>query len=232
MNCPTCNAAVPGDAVFCPSCGARLAGRGGTTESEGAVARSAGASVSSPMPFSASPGKVAAESGMRTGARRDEPEQELWQGGYSPKAMYGSWAAAAIATVLGLVVVMAAGGDPTAWTVFAAAVAVVWGGLLLTLLYRRLSERYRLTTQRFFHERGILRRVTDRIEVIDIDDVTFEQGIIERMLGVGTLRINSSDRTTPELRLPGIDEVKEVANTIDQARRAERQRRAVYIESV
>ena len=100
------------------------------------------------------------------------------------------------------------------------------------LAYRRLSVKYRLTNQRLFHEAGILRRVTDRIEIIDVDDVTVEQGIVERMLGVGTIRVTSSDRTSPELHMPGIDHVKEVADTIDQARRAERQRRGLFIESV
>jgi uncharacterized membrane protein YdbT with pleckstrin-like domain len=169
-------------------------------------------------------------SGGRTA--RDVPEEELWQGGYSPKAMYGSWLGAAVATVAGLIAVLMFSPDATGWMIFGAAAAIVWLFLLGTLAYRRLSDRYRLTNQRFFHEHGILRRITDRVEVIDIDDVTFEQGIVERMLGVGTLRINSSDKTTPHLNLPGIDNIKEVADKVDRARRAERQRRSLYIESV
>jgi membrane protein YdbS with pleckstrin-like domain len=102
----------------------------------------------------------------------------------------------------------------------------------LTLAYRRVSVKYRLTNQRLFHEQGILRRVTDRIELIDIDDVTMEQGLLERLFGVGTIHVSSSDRTAPNLQMPGIDDVKAVADTIDQARRAERQRRGVFIESV
>ena len=50
-------------------------------------------------------------------------------------------------------------------------------------------------------------RTTDRIEVIDIDDVTFRQGMVERALGVGTIVIESSDRTHPRLVLAGIDNV-------------------------
>jgi uncharacterized membrane protein YdbT with pleckstrin-like domain len=163
---------------------------------------------------------------------RDVPEEELWQGGYSPKAMYGSWLGAAVATVAGLIAVLMFFPNATGWMIFVAAAALIWLFLLATLAYRRFSDRYRLTNQRLFHEHGILRRVTDRVEVIDIDDVTFEQGIVERMLGVGTLRISSSDKTTPELSLPGIDNIKEVADTVDRARRAERQRRSLYIESV
>jgi hypothetical protein len=74
--------------------------------------------------------------------------------------------------------------------------------------------------------------VTDRIEVIDVDDVSCEQGIVERMLGVGTIRIQSSDRTHPELSLLGIENVRQVAELIDDTRRKERQRRGLHIEAV
>jgi uncharacterized membrane protein YdbT with pleckstrin-like domain len=147
--------------------------------------------------------------------------------------MYGGWIAAVLATIAGLIAVLLLPLEGMiGWWVFGVGALVIWGGLLLTLAYRRMSVKYRLTNQRLFHEQGILRRVTDRIELIDIDDVTLEQGLFERLFGVGTVRVSSTDRTTPELLMPGIDDVKVVADTIDHARRAERQRRGVFIESV
>jgi hypothetical protein len=89
-----------------------------------------------------------------------------------------------------------------------------------------------LTNQRFIHESGILRRVSDRIEVLDMDDITFEQGIIERLVGVGTIRVMSSDRTHPELQMYGIDNVREVSGLFDDTRRAERRRRGLHIENI
>ncbi len=226
MKCTTCNATVADGAVFCPQCGASAQSR-----RDGPAARFANRrshqQAAEPTQGLRSPGNPA---GGR--AARDVPEEELWQGGYSPKAMYGAWIGAAVATVAGLVAVLMFFNNAMGWTIFAGAIAVLWLFLFGTLMYRRFSDRYRLTNQRFFHEHGILRRITDRVEVIDIDDVTFEQGIIERMLGVGTLRVTSSDKTTPELSLPGIDNIKEVANMVDSARRAERQRRSLYIENV
>ena len=68
----------------------------------------------------------------------------------------------------------------------------------MQLAYRKLTCKYRLTSQRFIHESGLLKRVTDRIEVIDIDDVSFEQRIVERIVGVGTVKVKSSDRSHPE----------------------------------
>jgi len=170
-----------------------------------------------------------AEASPRRGGTRDSPEEELWVGGYSPKAMYGSWVAAIVATIAGLVAVLMFP-HPWGWMIFGIAAGVLWLALILTFLVRTIGVKYRLTTQRFFHERGILRRITDRIEVIDIDDVQFEQGIIERMLGVGSIMITSKDRSTPKLLLAGLDDVKHVADIVDKARRVERQRRGIIID--
>ena len=110
--------------------------------------------------------------------------------------------------------------------------ALLWGWFAILLAYRKLTVKYQLTTQRFIHEAGLLKRVTDRIEVIDIDDVTFEQRILERMVGVGTIKLVSSDRTHPVLLMRGIENVKQVASQIDDLRRKERRRRGLHIEAI
>ena len=79
---------------------------------------------------------------------------------------------------------------------------------------------------------GILSRRTDRIELIDIDDVSYVQGIIQRVLGVGSIKISSSDRSHPELTMIGIDQVEKIADMIDDARRLERRRRGLHIEAI
>ena len=69
-------------------------------------------------------------------------------------------------------------------------------------------------------------------ETIDIDDVTVQQGPVQRMLGIGTVKMTSSDRTTPEFVLVGIEDVRKVAAMIDEARRNERRKRGLHIEAV
>jgi uncharacterized membrane protein YdbT with pleckstrin-like domain len=163
-------------------------------------------------------------------ARQDDTgsdeEQDLWTGGYSFKAMYGTWILGGIITI-GL-----AAGGVLASPLVLIAIPVLWIFLLGMLAYKKLSVYYELTTQRFIHKSGILKRVSDRIEVIDIDDVTYEQGIVQRMIGVGTIRLSSSDRTHPELVLTGIDEVQRIADMVDDVRRKERRRRGLHIESI
>jgi membrane protein YdbS with pleckstrin-like domain len=156
----------------------------------------------------------------------------VWEGTYCYKAMFGAWVLAGVATVAAAVAAVLFWATGIVPLVAGGLVVLLWLYLAALGLYRRWSVRYRLTNHRFFHEMGLLRRVTDRIEVIDMDDITFEQGPIERLLGVGTIRITSSDRTHPELVIRGIDNVREVAGQMDNLRREERIRRGLHIEAV
>ena len=122
--------------------------------------------------------------------------------------------------------------NPVVWIVGLGVAVALWIAFALYLLYQRLSVDYQLTNQRLIQRNGILTRVTNRVEVIDIDDVQFTQNIVERFLGVGTIRILSSDISDPKLVMIGIDDVKNVADTIDNVRRDERRRRGLHIETV
>ncbi len=187
-------------------------------------------------PESQSPARdafVAAASARMEDSKQLQPERSLWQGGYSPKAMYGTWAISAIVTISAIILIALFAMDvPNIWPIAGAVLIFWWVVAIGTFIYRRMSVHYELTTQRFVHQAGILVRRTDRIEVIDIDDVSYTQGIIQRMLGVGTIRLTGSDRTHPEMVLSGIDKVPEIASLFDDVRRTERRRRSLHIESV
>lgn len=164
------------------------------------------------------------------GAHEEEAEEQLWEGGYSPKAMVGTWVMCVVLTVAAIVA--AAMFEQLPWLATLAAVVLLWVIVAVVYASRRLGVHYQLTTQRFIHQTGILSRRTDRIEVIDIDDVSYEQGPVQRMFGIGSIRIDSSDRSHPVLTMRGISAVHDVAGLIDDIRRKERRRRSLHIESV
>lgn len=162
----------------------------------------------------------------------DSPEETLWTGSYSHLAMVGTWVAGGVATLGAILVAILTQASGGVWLWGLVAIGLMWLVMAATYGYRRLSVHYTLTTQRLLHEAGILWRTVDRVELIDIDDVTFIQGPVERILRVGTVVVSSSDVTNPELRLAGIESVRKVADTIDDARRKERRSRGLHIESV
>ena len=156
-------------------------------------------------------------------------ETDLWDGSYSPKAMIGTWIACGVGCLV-LIVAAAMVDRRDVWIAAVCAIVALNLYLALLLAYRRFNVHYHLTSQRFVHQSGIIRRVTDRVEVIDFDDITFVQGIVDRMVNVGTIKIVSGDPTDPRLVLQGIENVAHVAHLMDDARRAERRRRGLHID--
>ncbi|TWT56073.1 PH domain-containing protein [Allorhodopirellula solitaria] len=159
-----------------------------------------------------------------------DPEETLWSGGYSPKAMTGWWIVLVVITIALLVACFMFSQLPL--TVALGIIVLLWVLVAANYARMRLGYHYELTSQRFIHKTGLLTRRSDRVEVIDIDDVSYEQGPVQRLLGVGSILITSSDRSDPELKLLGIDRVSQVAGLIDDVRRKERRRRSLHIESI
>jgi membrane protein YdbS with pleckstrin-like domain len=203
MKCPQCSAEAPGEAVFCQQCGAKLGG----TPSAGTAAAPGG-------------GMQPATLGRRRSVA-DVPEETLWEGRYSPKAMLGSVALAAVATIA----LVAGGLYFQNWIVPVGIAVVLWMVVVAILAQRRLGIHYKMTNQMFYDRRGVMTRTINRIEAIDIDDVTWQQGLLDRVTGVGDIKISSRDRTDPVFWVRGIENVEQVAHLIDKARRAERLRR-------
>jgi membrane protein YdbS with pleckstrin-like domain len=167
-----------------------------------------------------------------------EPETKLWEGGFSPKAMYGTWLLSALLTagVLAALIILSVmktieGNETTAWTVGVVFIMLWWIACIAIYLFYRLGTYYEVTTQRLIHTSGILVRTTDRIDVIDIDDVSFTQGIVQRILDVGTITLMSKDASHPMLVLRGIDKVDKVSGMIDDVRRKERRKRSLHIDA-
>jgi membrane protein YdbS with pleckstrin-like domain len=210
-----CGANFPADAHFCPKCGAQV----NTTPAAAVPSVSTGTQIL----------REAMNKTAEANKTDTIPEAFLWRGGYSAKAMIGGWIFSAILTLVFLIIGVFVPAVGLGIAFFAA--LAVWGWHLLLLIYRRLSYEYELSTQRFIHRAGLLSRVTNRIEVIDISDVQVKQTFVERFLGIGTISIFSTDTTDPALFMTGIDEVNRIATLIDDTRRTERRKRSVHIET-
>jgi hypothetical protein len=77
--------------------------------------------------------------------------------------------------------------------------------------------------------------------LVDVDDITVHQGLVERMFNLGTITLRTTDETSKEespdrdapgkgiIKMAGIENPREVGDLIDESRRAERTRRGVYM---
>lgn len=174
-----------------------------------------------------------------TGAAPGEtaPETDLWIG----RTNWRYFAPLILRTVLGLAVLavivwLATTGrnflsTRTAWWILLGAAVVAALYVLARIGLAILNERYRLTTQRLFLERGILSRTQDQLELVRVDDVRISKTLLHRILGVGTVSVMTTDSSDRTVRIVGVLHPERVAEEIRTHVRACRQR-SVYIEHV
>jgi hypothetical protein len=87
------------------------------------------------------------------------------------------------------------------------------------------STTYKVTNQRIIVKSGLIGKKTEEIELIGVKDISVEQSLADRLLGVGSITILSMDQTTPEMIL---DDVKDVQTVKDIIRKAVREEKAAH----
>ena len=211
LRCRACGVKLTVDQAYCGQCGTST-GRG-----------------TSPAAEAFATGRPEWQSPRRPPV--DDPEIELWRGTYSWKGMFREFLLACGLTIAGCYLLATTDGAHR-WSGTIPAIAMIWLFLAAWLGLRKWSTSYTLTTQRLIHEKGILYRRTRRIEAIDIDDLGYEQGIIERLLDVGRIHVDSADVSDRSLTLVAIDRPRQVYELLERARRDERLRYGLHIEAV
>ncbi len=101
---------------------------------------------------------------------------------------------------------------------------VVGLGLLLLARagYLVHSRRYRLTSQRLFMRTGLIANRLEEIELFRVKDVILEQGVLDRLFGIGQVQVLSTDDSMPRLVVRGIHQPERVKEQIRSAYRAAR----------
>lgn len=108
---------------------------------------------------------------------------------------------------------------------------VVFAAIAISIFYRVLQQRYRLTGQRLFIERGILSQTIDQTELIRVDDVRVHKRVIDRLLNMGTVEIRSTDATDQGISIRGIKGADEVAELVRNSMRSLRSK-SLFIENL
>lgn len=242
MKCVACQAEIEANSVYCPKCGAKIDEPEATEMSEDSGAEVPQEPVPDEMDAQAesepTEQRTASERLLETARTGGEKTTETdagtaWtEGGYSPKALNARFMNTIAASVLLLVLTMW-GHWAREWTWLwypsLIVIAALWIWFACVRVYRVWTIKYQLTAHQFYHEEGIFKRVRDVIEVIDIDDLKLERTLFDRMVngGVGTVTIKSTDQSSPELKLRGLDNPDIVFKSLDDARRKERAARGL-----
>ena len=118
-------------------------------------------------------------------------------------------------------------------TIIGGIVIVFWLIMGWRMIQARYSHYYRLTTRRLFVSSGMFSRRRDMMELLKLKDVyTRQPGLMQRMLGLGTVIAESTEHGTPTFFMPGVNEPKQVMDLIWHHARAERDQRSMKVESI
>ncbi len=161
----------------------------------------------------------------------DEPEEEIWTGRTHWKhfATMIGWAGVGGLTILILTGLYLSGG--WFWWAFLL-VVLVMSGIVGKIAATVFGTRYRLTSERLFIDRGILSQTINQTELIRVDDVRVTKTMVDRIFGLGTVDILSTDTTDKLITITGVQDPEYVAELIRNRMRTARQRKSVFVESL
>ena len=102
--------------------------------------------------------------------------------------------------------------------------SAVWMGLAVFLVvpiavaaWRWLvikCYRYKLTNQRLMVSWGVLSKTRQELELFRVKDTTVIQPLLLRIFSLGNIILDTSDKTTPEIRVEAIRDAREVREKI------------------
>lgn len=141
-------------------------------------------------------------------------EHELYEGRPSWRALMSFYAGG---VGLALIVVVILGGLADSWGA-AIVIAAVLVGLTLVVGYlRRVSTKYLITNQRLRISRGIVSRKVQETRLERVQNVNYEQGAIDRLLGVGTVDFDTAGTDDSEFRFDWVNGPEDVVRAVDRA---------------
>lgn len=97
----------------------------------------------------------------------------------------------------------------------------LWCGLPWTF------TRYSLSADRLFIKRGIFTIREDEVRLYRIRDISLRQSFIQRIFGLGTINISSSDSTMGNFQLINIKKSRNVKEMLSDTVETERERKRV-----
>lgn len=87
--------------------------------------------------------------------------------------------------------------------------------------------RYRLSEDRVFCEKGFLNIHEEEVLLYRVRDLELRMSLGQRIFGVGTVCVHSSDKTMPHLELQNVKHPREVKELLYQTVEAAKDRRGI-----
>lgn len=116
----------------------------------------------------------------------------------------------------------------------------LWVGLFITLaiilsvayhVIKLKSTNYIITTDRLEFERGVFRRDVDNLDLFRIKDLKLTRSLMDRILGLGTVHLTTSDQSHPLIIMDKIRHPQQVYDILKKVSlESDARRRVIHYE--
>jgi uncharacterized membrane protein YdbT with pleckstrin-like domain len=141
-------------------------------------------------------------------------ERELYEGRPSWRALL-SFYLLGLGIAAGVVVVIGVLAD--SWGTAVTIAVVIAGGTLVIGYLRRITTKYLITTQRLRIRKGLLRKHVQETRLERVQNVNYQQGVLDRILHVGTVDFDTAGTDDSEFRFDWVNDPEQVVRAVDQA---------------
>jgi uncharacterized membrane protein YdbT with pleckstrin-like domain len=126
-------------------------------------------------------------------------------------------------------------GRPSHWIYFphyliGVLLSPLYGISLLYVLYKFLwliCWKIEITNQRIIEETGILSKKTNELELFRVKDLKLDQPFILRIVGLSNIILETSDRTHPFKKIPGVKNGKNLREDLRMCVETRREEKGV-----
>src|ERR1700730_1180248 len=132
-------------------------------------------------------------------------EESVWRGSSSQWRNFGSFLLHAIVAIV-ILLTFAAASRATSLQIrsFSPYILLLLAVPIFIALARYLQTKckvYELTSERLKNTEGVFGKVTETLELYRVKDMETRQPFFYRLVGIENIRINTSDLTTPFVRV-------------------------------
>ena len=141
-------------------------------------------------------------------------EHQLYQGRPSWRALMSFYVSGLILAALVLVVL---GWLADSWPLAVVIAAIIAGLTLIVGYLRRVSTKYLITTQRLRISRGIVRRSVQETRLDRVQNVNYNQSVLDRIFRVGNVDFDTAGTDDSEFRFEWVNAPERVVRAVDEA---------------
>jgi membrane protein YdbS with pleckstrin-like domain len=105
-------------------------------------------------------------------------------------------------------------------------VGLIWMGVLNL---QRRGRRYRITNRTIDYEVGVFSKRVETLQLWRVQHIDFRQGFMERLLGIATIHVLTTDHADPELSIRGLPASREIFEKLKDACDLARQQRVLGV---